>query len=160
MIKLTPVKPKATVFNLKQIERAVKDGVKDTAEEVKDAFEQTTRTWSSRPDFTVTQQRDGYSVGTDSDVWRFLDEGTRSYDIRPKRTKVLRFQSGYSAKTKPRAFSSSSGGTRGSVIFRPRVRHPGIKARRWSSTAKDKYQGQVALAINERLADVFRRGRD
>ena len=73
-------------------------------------------------------------VGTDNEVYHYVDEGTRPHIIRPVRASRLRFKSGYNAKTKPRKIGSQAGGAFGDTVYAMQVRHPGSKAREFSPT--------------------------
>ena len=110
--------------------------------QVKLDFEQTTKTWKRKPKFemviSLTPPGPQLIVGTDDEIYRYVDEGTRPHIILPRRAKALRFQSGYKAKTSPGVIGSGSGGSFGNVVFSQGVHHPGTQARDFEGAIKKK----------------------
>lgn len=96
-------------------------------------FEATTATWKHKPVFTVDVSTKGQGpavlVGTSDQIYGYVNDGTKPHVIRPKRGRVLRFASGYTAKTSPGVIGSGAGGASGGAIFSRQVNHPGTKAR-------------------------------
>lgn len=92
-----------------------------------------TMTWNHKPKFDMEMETaDGLvsvAVGTDDDIFRYVDEGTRPHIIRAKPGGILAFQSGYNAKTQPGSLTSKAGGAFGPFVFAQEVRHPGTRAR-------------------------------
>lgn len=65
--------------------------------------------------------------------WVWTDQGTKPHIIRARRVPRLRFQTGYVPSTTPGKFTSRRSRRFGPVV-RPRaVRHPGTKARNWTT---------------------------
>ncbi len=96
-----------------------------------------TATWRNKPTFDVKSRVTDTSLSvtadTDSDIYRYVDEGTRPHTIEPRGSGYpLRFQTGYSAKTRPNVLSSSAGGASGPYVRAWSVRHPGTTPRRIS----------------------------
>lgn len=119
------------------------------APEIEKDFAKTTRTWKEKPKFErtvkvgvaaggrlakqVTGSATGVSVevSTDSDVYRFVDEGTK--------VRYATMTPDFLAKTQPNVIGSRRG--RGGLLFvnkkKPR---PGIKARNFSKIIQKKWQ--------------------
>lgn len=104
-------------------------------------FAKTTRTWNHRVAWNETSHLlprgdKSAEISTKDFVYCLLDAGPRkkSWIIRAKRGKALRFQGKYRSKTFPERISSNSGGGRGNFIYRRIVRHRGFLARRWAYT--------------------------
>ncbi len=114
--------------------------------DIKKDFEKTTSTWSTDVDFEIVKdlRRSGVTpqilVGTDNEIYKFVDKGTKAHLIKPKRAKKLRFQSGYRAKTSVNRIGSRRGGPFGETVFSSGVRHPGTKARNFSKILQKKWQ--------------------
>lgn len=125
-----------------------------------------TSQWKSKPDWRVLILHDerviiGRLVAADSksQIWRYVDEGTGAgrpgghpYLIFPRRAPMLRFQTGYSARTKPVArFNVGTGRAFGPFVSKPFVIHPGIKAREFTKTYTEKqrriFRAMVIQAI-------------
>jgi hypothetical protein len=103
----------------------------------------------------MQEQRDGYMVGTENDIWNMLDKGTRAHKIIARRAKRLRFGSGFSAKTRPGFVGSQSGGTSGGPVFAQSVMHPGTTARGWSKLIAAKYKVQMQRYISQRIREAM-----
>ena len=118
----------------KEIKAALKDEGRDVVKE----YEKTVATWKKKPKFESIVDVSGGDAavltGTDSEIYGYVDEGTRPHIIRPVRASRLRFKSGYKAKTQPRKIGSQAGGAFGDTVYAMQVRHPGSKAREFSPT--------------------------
>jgi hypothetical protein len=122
------------------------------AKDIENDFKSTTATWDHKVKFnrdvTDTIRKIRLSVGTDDEVYRWIDKGTRkNYPItghlkRSGRRGMLAFPSGkYSAKTTPGVIGSVGTSPRGggTTIVRS-VTHPGIKPRKFAWTISQKYR--------------------
>lgn len=156
MLKLKPIKPKGLGDVYKRLPKAVEKGMKKAAERAKEDFEATAATWENKPSFTITEQGNGeYLIGTDSDIWKWIDEGTKPYTIRPKK-RFLVFSPGSRPKTSPGKITAG-GGSRGSgVVFAKRVNHPGIRARYFTRQITQRWRRGVAPFIRAELEEATR----
>ncbi len=155
MIKLTAIKPRAKAIQFTRFADAAKLGMQDAAEAAILDFEKTTATWSHQPNFTMKEQRDGFLVGTDDDVWSILDHGSRAHLIVARRAKRLRFGVGGSPKTRPGFIGSQSGSPGSGAVFARAVQHPGTKARGWSRLIAAKYKAQLQRYIEARIREAM-----
>jgi hypothetical protein len=121
-------------------------------------YRRTVATWTHKPKFeTVTDITGGdmtILVGTDDEIYLFVDEGTKAHPITPKANNprgLLFFQEGYVAKTVPRVLGSRAGGRFGAVVAAKAVRHPGTEARGFSQMIQEKtrkrYQRDMLKAV-------------
>jgi len=136
---------------------------------VKRMYEKTTRTWSRpRPVFKIEvkygkppgpqggreSRPASVDVFTESDKYRWVDEGTKRHWIAPKRAKMLRWRTGGKPKTKPRVIGSTKG-ARGSGPWASSKGHwhPGTKPREFSKEImkrrKSAFHKNMAKAIRE-----------
>ena len=96
-------------------------------------YELTFQTWDHKPVFTmVFERRLGarrVTVGTDDEIYGYVERGTPPHTIRPRRAKYLRFREAYGRKTRVGNLRSYRGGGVGRFVYRQRVRHPGTKPR-------------------------------
>jgi hypothetical protein len=110
--------------------------------QVKKDYESTTATWRHKPRFVkvVSLMAPGPTllVGTDDEIYGYVEEGTRPHIILPRRAKALRFKTGYKAKTRPGVIGSFPGGASGPVVFSQGVLHPGTKPRDFSKKIQEK----------------------
>ena len=155
-IKLTPIKPKVFPQQASKVEAAIRAASQRAAAELVADHEKTVSTWSTKPRFTVKVSASEIEVRTDSPIWRYVDQGTKPHVIRPKRPGgMLRFSTGYQAKTRPGSIIAGSGGASGPVAWAKEVQHPGTKARGFSRRLrakwKEKYPRDMQRAISEAL---------
>lgn len=134
-----------------------------TADEIAGDFRQVTARWGHKPKFarirvssknivSVTIEPDGKNA----QIFKWVDQGTKGPYLIPKfgptaPGQPLRFQTGYSARTKPGGkYNQGSGQASGSWVAARRVVHPGIKAREFTQTIAE--DALPILVQNERLA--------
>lgn len=151
MVKLRAIKPKADPFNLRKIEAAVREGMQEAADEAKAMLERTTSSWQNQPTFTIAQQKDGFTVGTDDPIYGYVDEGTKPHIIRPKKARRLVFNVGGRAKTAPNVIGSTSGARGDTRVFARQVQHPGTKPRNFSKLVQRQIQGQIPVIIAAKI---------
>ena len=135
-------------------------------------FRQVVSDWNGKPRFDVRSKVDSHLIqvhvtprGEHAAKWYYVDLGTGShvdggqpYEIRPKRANALKFQTGYSAKTRPVAAYGLGDGSRSGqwVTVKPPkvVRHPGIKGRKFDET----YDTAHITQLRADLENAIRRG--
>lgn len=121
-------------------------------------LEATVRTWDTKPTFdvTITQTDGSYSVtaGTDNEIYSYVDGGTKPHAILPKRSKYLKFSSGYKAKTRVGFIGSNEGGSSGDSVFSRGVYHPGFPGRKFTTLIQKRRQTTVQQEISAAIAKV------
>lgn len=98
------------------------------------------------------------AIMTDNDIWNWIDRGTKPYRIypRPGNRVGLIFRTGGRPKTIAGVFGSTLGSAPTSGIIRAKVvRHPGIKARRWSELGVRYYGVTATKLIVESLTNYL-----
>ena len=128
-------------FNQKGMRDALTAETQAISKDILLDFELTTATWKHQPKFErlvqVGPDKVEILVGTDDEIYGYVDKGTKPHVIRPKRKGgVLAFPSGYNAKTVPNIPSSFKGGSFGTIIFAGAVKHPGTKARNFDKVIR------------------------
>lgn len=137
--------------------RAIETAQGFTATRAIQDYQSTTRTWKHKPSFRIAHKGDSVTVGTDDEIYGYVDKGTRPHTIRPRRAKVLRFSSGYRAKTTPGSLGSGSGGATGGAVYRRFVQHPGTKARRFTELVQKRADDFFPDEMQRQLAKVAAR---
>lgn len=129
-----------------ELEAAIIDG--------KTYHQNAVRTWVNKPKWVVRSERTSSELratlevtGDSRQIWLWVDEGTGQYGasgspywIFPRRPGGrLFFQAGYDPKTRAVAKANVGSGTSsGDWVSSEGVLHPGIKAREFSKTYRDK----------------------
>jgi hypothetical protein len=151
MIKLKAIRPAPDALSPRKYERAIETALGIVAVTAVQEFQQTTRSWRHKPTFRIAKDGDDrVTVGTDDEVYGYVDQGTRPHVIRPRRGRFLRFQAGARAKTTPGSLSSGGGGG-GVTTFRRGVNHPGTKARGFSELIARRAEGRVLDEVTRQL---------
>lgn len=132
-ILLRSITPKpGAMFDLNKWENDSAKAINDTIKDVSKDFKKTYSTWSHKPSFSIKRATKNKLVGsieTDDEIYNYVVRGTRRHVIRAKKAPMLRFQTGYRAKTKPGKIGSSGGGATGPFVSAKSVMHPGTEAR-------------------------------
>lgn len=150
-------------YDVEAVVRASEKQVDEVARKMVDDFRKTTRTWEHKVVFGVTVLSRGgehlAAVGTNDEIYRYVDQGTRPHEIRARRKKFLAYRKGgFRAKTTPRKLSSSSGARATGPLRRPKaVMHPGTDAREFSKEVAKKWRNPSARLIQEAITDAIKR---
>lgn len=117
-----------------------------TAPNLKSLFRKTTEGWKSPPYFAArridTASQLGVFVhpeGPNQDKYELVNEGARPHEIRPRRARMLRFQTGYLAGTRPRIIGSQAYSRFGDFVRTGLVHHPGFEAREFDWAIAQEY---------------------
>lgn len=158
-IKITPIKANVILPNLQRI---IDEEIAREAKAVKREYESTTKTWKHKPDFEATGSETTASVdvGTDDKIYGYVDKGTRSHKIRPKRPGYpLRFNSvGFRAKSVPNKITARAGRPASPpTVAAMEVKHPGNEARNFSKLILERSRKRFAKNFQKRLQMELRR---
>jgi hypothetical protein len=129
-------------------------------------YGKTVATWRRKPKFEqligLDKQQATVLVGTDSEIYKYVDEGTRPHRIVPRRARYLRFQVGYRAKTVPNVIGSTAGGKFGPIVYRKAVQHPGFPGRNFTKIIqhrrKKPFRDAMLKAAQKGVAKANARG--
>lgn len=145
-------------FDIDGMKKLVDRALRRQTENEARSFRRGTATWKHKPTFHIVKSKDeiGYEVYTDSEIWKWVNFGTRRHDIFPVKAKALRFQTGYNPKTAVGQIGSVKGGKFGPEVTRASVDHPGIEPRRFDELVLDKaeerYERALLTEIDKMLA--------
>jgi len=147
-VYLEAIRPrKSPLYDPQAFAQAISDALDDAAKAMITDFEKTTKTWQHQPVFSVLSQRGGgygirkteLTVGTDDEIYGYVDQGTRRHIIRARRAKALRFGIGGQPKTRPNRLLAQAGAKGSTILYRQQVMHPGTKARNFSKMIQRKH---------------------
>jgi len=157
MIVAKAIKPAR--FRIEGFDRAIRAAVNSAADGIMKDFEATVATWNHKVKFdkivSFTPPVE-VLVGTDDEIYRYVDEGTRPHVIRPKNAPRLVFPSGYVAKTQPKVIGSRAGGGFGDLAFAMSVHHPGTEARQFDQMIKEKWEPLFRRKMHAAMRDAAR----
>lgn len=160
-IKITVTVPKEIV-NIEKVRQAIIDAQNSkTKPALVRLFGQTVDGWHNRPDFRSrrvdTSSQLGvlvYPAGPNAKQWELVNAGARAHEIRPRHARMLRFQRGYRAGTKPRTLRSSAYARSGAFVTSRLVHHPGFEAREFTQTIADEHELDFASDMQQAISDA------
>lgn len=138
---------------------ALNKAADDSANDILLDFELTTATWNHQPKFEklvqVGPDEIAVLVGTDDEIYGYVDKGTKPHIIAPKKPGgVLAFPSGYTAKTRPNVASSSNGGSGGDTVFAAYVLHPGTEARNFDKVIQKDWEKKFKRRMEQAMSEA------
>jgi len=145
------------VIDAAKIRRQIGKTLDDAAKRAKKEYQKTTATWAGQPDFVIT--RDGEFtriVGTESEVYGYVDHGTRPHPIRARAAPNLAFQVGFTPKTTPNVVGSAGGDSYGNFVYAKEVQHPGTEPRNFSENIASLMQHRLVKDFNDMVQEAQR----
>lgn len=163
MFKIKAIVPRHPVLDPKDYEQAIRSAFEISGRQFKAQMEQTVRTWNKPAQFRISpfQKTPHYfrlGVGTDNKIWGYIDKGTPTRYIVPRRKKVLRFFNPFSAKTTPGLLNSKTGLIGKTPVFAKRVKHR-IKARGFSKKIAREGKLKVKIEMDRAFRTIVRRAK-
>lgn len=114
-------------------------------------FQATTRTWKHQPAFIPSPTVRGWKIDTNSQIYQWVDQGTRPHIISAKNAPFLTFRYPYQAATKPRWISSRQAALGKNWARKKSVNHPGTEARNFTDEIMKRIQTRAANKVREAL---------
>lgn len=145
------------IIDTAAIRRKIGKALSDAAIQARNEYKKTVTTWEQSPEFTITRSGEfARIVGTENEIYGYVDHGTRPHIIRPTTATNLAFQVGYTPKTSPRVIGSQAGGNFGPVAFSVKIQHPGTDAREFSKTIANTIQPILLRKFDQAFQDAQR----
>ena len=143
---------KAPVLSEIKAKYAIRQALDKTAKKATAQFQKTVATWETKVEFT-TQAPDPYSriVGTDNEIYNYVNNGTRPHVIQAAPGGSLAFATIYSPKSAVNVIGSRAGGASGPTAFAQEVNHPGSEARDFDVAIAADVQKTIGQTFNEEL---------
>lgn len=159
---------KLMVRKSKAIRKEVRDEATEVGREMAQWLGIAVREWSSKPRFVgqVTVHPDYIEIkvkvaGTMKQIFQYVDQGTglygpkkQPYVIEPKQPGgMLKFQSGYSARSAPGAkIGQGTGQSFGDWVSKRSVIHPGIPPRGFTDKVVEELEPDFVTRMQEAIA--------
>jgi hypothetical protein len=142
---------KKTFVRYRTIKRAVEDGLDEAAQVAEEYLAKPTTYWKEKASFDQSKTAWTRTITATDKRYGWIDKGTRARLIRPRRAKVLRFAADSRPKTRPGTMTGSAGAAGYPIVFSRAVRHPGIKARKFSQQAKKHMDKRLPKIMNKAI---------
>lgn len=157
MAKLLSFKPpKKAINRMATAEIAVANGLNDAADYAEEYLAKPAKFWRTPASFDQSRTRWTRTITATDKRYGWIDKGTRARLIRPRRARALRFAADSRPKTRPVTMAGSGGAAGYPIVFAKSVRHPGIKARKFSQQTKKHMDKQLPKIMNRRLKEHFK----
>lgn len=145
-------------LQLPSLEKIVLEEAKKEAKKLKQEFGGTVSRWKRKPQFTITLQEGGhFEIGTDNEIYKYVDEGTKPHVIRAKNAPYLSFyRTGFVSKTKANSLNTRAGRKANADFTKVKqVNHPGTEPRNFTKLIRERsrkrYGNNVIKAIKTKL---------
>lgn len=163
-IKLEPLIPKVG-WTAKDFEAAIEKSLTQVGRLIKGDFEQTTRGWKTRVNFTTrlgvggkhTETASYVQVSTKNKIYTYVARGTKPHIIRPRAKPLLHFRTGYIAKTIPGFIGTQSGGAKGAWVVARVVLHPGSRGRKFEEVIATRRKDDLRKLLSAEIARTILR---
>ena len=154
-IQLTSNSPRLSAWLqgvARQLPNVLDEAVHQSALEAQTMFQATTATWRTQPSFELQHERTGrWGVKTDSDVYKWVDRGTKRHPIAARNAPYLVWHTPFTAKTTPNVIASASGSYGNVWHSAKQVMHPGTKPRNFSRIISKQAQGPTVARLRAAL---------
>lgn len=119
-------------------------------------FEVTTYTWTKKPKFqrlvSVGPNSVDILVGTDDEIYKYVDEGTKRHFIAPKNAPALAWRVGYRPKTVAGKMIAQAGGAFGNFAYNSKGHWvKGIKARKFTKTIQKSWEKKFKTRMEKAM---------
>ncbi len=147
--------PAQLLTDARKLATAVENALDGAALGAQADFDTTVATWKTSVDFVIVKTGDlSRAVGTNSEIYGYVNDGTRAHVIIARRGKRLKFRAGYRAKTTPGDIGSTGGGASGPTVFAERVQHPGTTARKFDEVIQAKWENELPNLVQRAIDAV------
>ena len=130
------------------------------ADDIEKDFKRTTKTWSRKVKFAkiiaLGKDKIEILVGSDDEIYRYVNEGTQAHVILPKRYTHLRFKDTFTAKTQPGVVDARPGGSSGSDVYSRGVIHPGTQARNFDDAIATLWRSRMKRRLEKAMREAVR----
>lgn len=158
--RLEPIQPKRRIKSQDWI-TAYEKAQEKTIKLIERDLKATVRTWETVVRFKVRKVKtaDGFGLeaSTENRIYHFVDAGTRPHRISAKGGGLLRFQTGYVAKTRVGIIGSRQGGAFGDWRSAESVQHPGFPGREFTERIRRRRQTTLEQETRQALARIARK---
>lgn len=157
IVEIKPIIP--TKYKPLQLDAIVKRIVAEEVVEVRTDYERTVKTWKHKPIFVIkwNSDRTGATVGTDNDIFGWVDQGTKPHVIKPKGNYPLRFTVGGKPKTRVMSINSYPGSKGTKSVAARTVHHPGTKARKFTKVILRAHKRMFAKRVQQEITRMAKR---
>ena len=150
------IKPKK--LNDREMRKVYLDAIRDFGDEMVKEFHKTTATWEHKPKFEklfqLSQGQAGVFVGTDDEIYGYVNDGTKDHWVEPVNASALAFNALYSAKTSPGRIGSSPGGPMGPVVFSKGHEVSGIEPRNFDEDIQKQMQPRFKRKMEQAMREA------
>jgi hypothetical protein len=143
----------------KKMNDALKRELETISKDMLFDFEVTVYTWNKKPKFqrllSVGPGSVDILVGTDDEIYKYVDEGTKRHFVAPKNAPALAWQTGYAPKTVAGKMIAQPGGAFGNFAYDAKGHFvKGIKARKFTKTIQKSWEKKFKTRMEKAMRDA------
>jgi len=155
-LSVTAIRPKKGI-NPRVFWNAIGNQLEKEGKIIAKMYGKTVKTWKHKPKFKVEKPQMlpigmATYIYTTSDIYRYVDIGTKPRTIKPRRGKFLTFKVGGKAKTRSKVLGSTSGAPGTKWVRTKKVRRHRIVARRFTFEIKKRRQPHFSANMRKAAA--------
>lgn len=159
---LRAIVPSGKLYESARMQMAIHGALDKVGQGMLRTYQEIVSNWKTKVVFAVKVTVNGsqamVEVWTENEIYGYVTEGTKPHIIVPRRARMLRFQTGYRAKTSPRSIKSGAGGAFGDVAFAHLVHHPGTQARHFERNVMKRYQDVIPAVVQAAITEALKGG--
>lgn len=159
-LRIEPLNRQAIKPLAPRIQQAIYAALDKEKQALEKDFDLTVKTWKRKPVFVIRQTATATTISTDSEIYGYVNEGTRPHVIRPRKAKSLRFYaSGFVSKTVPGVAVARKGRAASqNLTYSQGVAHPGFPGRHFTTLIKAKSDKRLASELRRAIRKAVDRG--
>lgn len=143
-------------FNQAAVQKALQKELVAISKDMLFDFEVTVYTWNKKPKFQrlidATPYKTEILVGTDDEIYKYVDEGTKRHWVQPKNAPALAWQTGYKPKTVVGKMIAQPGGKFGPWAYDAKGHWvKGIKARKFTKTIQKSWEKKYKTRMEKAM---------
>ena len=122
------------------------------ARDVKNA----TAAWKNPLELELDSDDEGATISTDDDRYKWVDEGTKPHEIRPRNAKVLRFTSGSGVRSEIARRKAKSARRDANVTYATSVSNPGIRPRSITEKIMARRRPRIISSVDDAIEEAIK----
>ncbi len=135
------------LFDIKRVKQIIEENIEDISYTILEKFEETVSQWETEVIFEVDIEKEGGSVYTTNEVYKYVNDGTEPHAIVPNTASVLAFPTGYGGQTAkmpslPKAPKAPTQNL-GNMTFTKSVMHPGTEGKEYDKKVAEEVERYI-----------------
>lgn len=146
-------------LNISKMTADLIQGMQDLGIEIRENFEDTTKTWHHKPAFVpqsnvpkVSSSQIQVETMTEDEIYGYVSAGTKDHPISAVNFKTLKIPDAFIPKTFPGIVGSGQGYRSSNFTFPVRIEHQSITARKFDTEIKTRQEKNAKIIMNRAMS--------